>query len=76
MTFGGRVSLFTICIGIAWFFNSEKHRFNKLQEKAYVDENEREIGQYGEKSNFYASAEAIMYFVIFVIFIYLLTGSL
>lgn len=75
MSFGGRLFLFVICLGITWYFNSEKARFNKLQEKAYVDENERDIGQYGVKSNFYASAEAVMFFVLIVVFIFLITGS-
>ena len=75
MDFGGRLVFFIITIGIAWFFNSEKARFNKLQDKAYADKNEREIGQYGEKVSFYSGALGLMFFVILIMFIYLLSGS-
>jgi hypothetical protein len=75
MEFGSRLLLFILTIGIFWFFNSEKARFNKLQEKAYADENERAIGQYGEKVNFYGNAMGFMFFVIFCMFIFLISGS-
>jgi hypothetical protein len=75
MGFGARLSLLLLCIGIALYFNSEKSRFNKMQEKAYVDKDERAIGQYGEKANFYVNALAIMFFVIFIMFIFFISGN-
>ena len=75
MDFGGRLVLFILTVGIAWFFNSEKTRFSKLQEKAYAEKNEREIGQYGEKVNFYSNAVGLMFFVSVIMFIFLLSGN-
>jgi len=75
MSFGARLTLFIVCIGIAWFFNSEKVRFNELLLKAYTDKDERAIGQYGEKRNFYGNALALMFLVIFIMFIFLISGN-
>jgi len=75
MPFGSRLVLFLLTIGIAWFINSEKNRFHKLQAKAYEDKDERAIGQYGEKISFYSNAMGLMFFVTLIMFIFLLSGD-
>jgi hypothetical protein len=75
MSFWQRLVFFLLTIGIAWFFNSEKNRYNELQAKAYEYKNERAIGQYGEKISFYSNAMGLMFFVILIMFIFLLSGE-
>jgi hypothetical protein len=64
-----------LTIGLAWFFSSEKNRYHEMQARAYEDKNERAIGQYGEKISFYSNALGAMFFVIFIMFIFLISGD-
>ncbi len=76
MPFLSRLLFFLIALGITWYFNSEKARYNKLAEKAYENKDERAVGKYNEKVNFYSNALGLMFFVILSLFIYLLSGEL